>query len=387
LIVIHPKQLSENAQYAIDQFVMRGGDLIVMVDPNARVDEAAAAMAQMGGGQQQPQAASNLEKLFQHWGIQYSSNKILADKDRPSRINTGAYGVVAYSLWHTLNQESFNKNLVATNNLDNMLLVEPGGFSLNSNSPLELNALIQSSTNSGFIESFITRFTPPNALNSQIKVDGEQHTLAGILTGELTSAFDKAPEGTSQYRSKTEGKINILLVADVDFIEDRFSVEKFNLLGQTMMQPRNDNLAFMVNMVEFLGGATELMQIRSRGKFQRPFTHFLELEKNAQVEYQEAESRLQGKLREVQQELSKFQIQKGTNKVVLSNDQIAQIRQFRNEEKKTRSELREIRKLLRKDIESEKNWLTIINLLFVPILISIVGILLYFRRFRTQKIE
>ena len=397
LIVIHPKHLSEIAQYAIDQFVMRGGDLIVMVDPNARVDEAAAAMAQMGGMGQRPQAGSNLEKLFQHWGIQYSPDKILGDKDRPSRINTGAYGVVAYSLWHTLNQEAFNKDLVATKDLDSMLLVEPGGFSLFPNSPLQLKPLIQSSINAGFIESFVTRFTPPNALNNQLKTDGKNHTIAGILSGDLTSAFDKAPESGSEdkkekkpisaHRSKTIGKANILMITDVDFIEDRFSVEKFNILGQTMMRPRNDNLAFMVNMVDLLGGATELMKIRSRGKFQRPFTRFLELERRSQLQFQEAEGRIQEKLRAVQQKLSKLTVQEGTNKVVLSKEQINQIRQFRDEEKKTRSELKEIRKLLRKDIETEKTTLTLLNLLFVPILISIIGILLYVRRFRYKKVD
>ncbi len=100
LIVIHPKKLSENTLYAIDQFVLKGGELIVLVDPNARVDPTAAMMAQMG---QMPQASSDLEKLFKHWGVDYQASKILGDKEHPTRVNAGgSVGVVSYTLWHSL---------------------------------------------------------------------------------------------------------------------------------------------------------------------------------------------------------------------------------------------------------------------------------------------
>ncbi len=400
LIVIHPKNLSDSALYAIDQFVLRGGELVAMVDPNARMDQAAAMAAQMG---QMGMANSDLKKLFSHWGIQYDSTMIVGDHEHATRVNAGgAIGVVAYSLWHSLAGESFNQELIATKDLENMLLIEPGGFTLKKDSPLTLNTLLNSSANSGLVASYVTRFGNPVSVNKDLKVDDKQYALAGILTGELTSAFSKRPEpepdkdaeksGKEEkpanllpYVAKSEGSAKILLITDVDFISDTFSVEKFNLLGQTFIQPKNDNLNFMVNMVEFLGGAEAMMSIRSRGKFTRPFTRFEELLKQAQSQYQEAEKGLSANLKEVQDKLSQLNVEKGTNKVVLTKEQIDKIKQFREEEKKTKTELRKIRKLLRQDIEFEKTSLTLINLLVIPVLLTILGLLLFYRRVRKRS--
>jgi len=397
LIVVHPKNLSESALYAIDQFVLKGGELIVLVDPNARVDQAAAMMAQMG---QMPQASSDLGKLFKHWGIDYQANKILGDKEHPTRVNAGGtVGVVSFTLWHSLNRDSFEQDLIATKELDDMLLIEPGGFIMQKSSPLKLQPLIKSSTQTGLIDSFMLRYADPLKLNAQVKPTGQSYNLAGILSGNLTSAFSKRPdppknEGKDQpdkitqhqpHLSEGIKESKILLITDVDFISDNFSVEQFNLLGQIYSQPKNDNLNFIVNMVEFLGGAGEMMGIRSRGRFRRPFTHFLMLEKNAQIKYQAAENKITAQLKEVQEKLSQLNVQKGTNKIVLTKEQIEKIKQFREEEKKTKTELRKIRKLLRQDIESEKTSLTLMNLTIVPILLIITGLFLYYRRFRKKS--
>ncbi|MFH2132237.1 MAG: Gldg family protein [bacterium] len=397
LMVIHPKNLSETALYAIDQFALRGGELIIMVDPNARVDQEAAMMAQMG---QMPQASSDLEKLFKHWGIDYQANSILGDKDHATRVNAGgSIGAVSFTLWHSLNRSSFEQDLIATKDLDDMLMIEPGGFTLEKSSPLKLQTLIKTSTNTGPVESYMIRFADPLKINNQVKPTGKSYILAGILTGKLTSAFSKPPEPPkSDDKTKPAPKITlqpylsagtqeskILLITDVDFISDNFSIEQFNLLGQVFKQPRNDNLNFMLNMVEYLGGAQDMMEIRSRGRFQRSFTRFAMLEKSAQEKYQAAESKISTQLKEVQEKLSQLNVQKGTNKIVLTKEQIEKIKQFRQEEKKTKTELRKIRKLLRQDIESEKTSLTLVNLTVVPVLLILTGLFLYYRRFRNRS--
>lgn len=396
LLLIHPKTLSEAAIYAIDQFVMRGGELVAVVDPNARSDQQAAQMARMG---QMANAGSDLKKLFKHWGVKYDASKLLGDQDHASQVNAGN-GVIPFYLWHTLDTSSFNQELIATKELETMLVIEPGGFTLEEKSPLKLNSLIQSSTKAGFIDSYLMRFTQPMALNKKVKPDGTAYTIAGILNGELTSAFEKrpepkkeegkeneAPKAINAHLAKTEDKAKILLITDVDFLADQFAVDQFQFLGQVINQPKNDNLAFFVNMVEFLGGAEEMMQIRSRGKFSRPFTRFLELEKIAQAQYQEAEEQLSGKLKEVQDQLSKLNVQQGSETVVLSKEQVDKIKEFRNKEKETQTELRKIRKLLRQDIEAEKTALTLLNLLIVPALFTLFGVFLYLRRFQRHNVK
>lgn len=399
LMVIHPKNLSESTQYAIDQFLLRGGELIVLVDPNSRSDQMAAMASRMG---RMSMASSNLEKLFKHWGVQYQDSKIIGDLKHATRVNAGEnIGVLSYSLWHSLDSSSFNQELIATKDLDSMLFVEPGGFTMEEDSPMKLNTLISTSKQSGLIDSYMTRIGDPVSINKKVVPDNKQYAMAGILNGKVTSAFAQRPEppkeGAQENGGENDGQddknlkphisesresVKVLLITDTDFISDPFSVERFNLMGQIFMQPKNDNLNFMVNMVEFLGGAEALMQIRSRGRFNRPFTRFEELQQEAQAEYQEAEERLSAKLKEVQDKLSKLNVDEGTNKIVLTKEQIEKIEQFREEEKKTKSELREIRKLLREDIEYEKTVLTMLNLLIIPLILMITGLVLYYRRNR-----
>lgn len=384
LIVIHPKKLNDDALYAIDQFVLKGGELIVLVDPNSRMDQSAAMAAQMG---QPADASSDMKKLFKHWGINYNARKILGDKSHAAQVSAGAVGVIPFSLWHVLDQRSFNSELVATKDLDSMLMIEPGGFTVEEQSPLKLTKLIKSSTNSGLIDSYLLRMAKPLEINKKVQTDSVEYALAGILSGKLTTAFDTKPKGAEGEQLKESQKdARILLITDTDFISDPYSVDQFNMLGQVIYQPKNDNLNFFINMIEFLGGADEMMQIRSRGRFSRPFTRFMELEQYAQTRYQEAEQKLSEKLKEVQARLSQLNVQKGSNQIVLTKDQIERIKQFREEEKKTQTELRKIRKLLRQDIEFEKTVLTLLNLFVVPVLLSIFGIYLYFRRFKRQQI-
>lgn len=397
LIVMHPKKLSDVTEYAIDQFVMRGGQLTVLVDPSALSDQAAAMAARMG---QMAGASSDLPKLFKHWGIEYESGKILGDKKHATQVRAGDAGVVPYVLWQSLDSRSFNQEMIATKELDKMLMVEPGGFTVKEDSKLTLNSLIRSSTKSGLVNAFMTRYSRPLQINKELKEEGA-YNMAGILTGELTSAFDKRPdppkeapkEGEPQkeeppkvfkpHQAKSAGAAKILLIADTDFINDQFAVER-SIFG---VVPTNDNLIFFINMLEFLDGAEELMAIRSRGRFSRPFTKFIELQESAQANYQEQEEKLSAQLKDVQEGLSKLTVQKGTNKVVLSKEQIESIKNFRKKEKETQSELREIRKLLRQDIESVQTFLTLLNLFVVPLLLAVFGVFLYFNRFRNAGVR
>ena len=396
LVVVHPKNLTETTEYAIEQFALRGGRLVVMVDPNSQSDQTAAMAARMG---RMETASSNLPKLFEHWGIEYDPSKVLGDLARATHVNAGETGIIPFALWHSLDARSFNREMIATKELEKMLMVEPGGFTLKEGGSLKLNSLIHSSTQSGLVEAFMMRFSDPLELNKAVKPTGSYH-LAGILTGSLASAFDKRPDppkkeesGNEQteeepqksfkpHSNESKESVAILLIADTDFVADRYSVGRSSLFGPV---PMNDNLNFFVNMIEFLDGAEELMQIRSRGRFSRPFTRFVELQQRAQAKYRQEEEKLSQQLEEVQEKLSQLNVQKGTNRIVLSKEQIEKIKQFREAEKENRSKLRKIRKLLRQDIEFEQTALTMLNLFVVPVLLAIFGIVLYFRRFQKAR--
>lgn len=387
LVVVHPKGLSDKATYEIDQFALTGKELVILVDPYARMDRTAQMLARMG---QPLQGGSDLPKLFAHWGINYKANQVLGDFGHSTPVNAGA-GPVPYPLWHSLDASSLNRELVATKDLERMLLVEPGGFQMAAQSPLKLTPLITSSTEAALVDVALLAFQGPEQIAGQIKPEGQTFGLAGILTGNLTSAFDGPPASADPAPPKRgEGlkeslkPARILLVTDVDFLHDRFTVDAFSLAGQMMIQPKNDNLGFFVNLLEFLSGAPELMEIRSRGRFSRPFERFDRLAELASADYREAEQRLNQKLVEVQGKLNELNAGPGGPGSGLSPEQLGQIKSFQEVEKQTRAELREIRKLLRQDIDREKTWLTLVNLLLVPLLLVGFAAWVYRSRFRRR---
>ena len=168
---------------------------------------------------------------------------------------------------------------------------------------------------------------------------------------------------------------NVLVVADTDFLQNRYSMEEMRLGNLVLgVRPLNDNLNFMLNSVEFMLGNNDLISVRSRGKFSKPFERVVQLQKEAQLRYKSKEEELTQSLKRVQQEINKIQDHqiKG-NKVILSRDQIARIQEFKEEELEIKRERRDVRRKLREDIENLGQKLTFINVFLIPILVGIFG--------------
>ena len=385
LMIVHPKKLSDETLYAIDQYVMKGGKVVVLVDPNSRADLQNSQSAMMG---QMPDTASNFHKLFQAWGVEYDSSKLIGDFQYATQINAGASGILRYPLWMSLDKSALSSDHPITSQLESLLFIESGALKQKEGSKQEWTSLITTSQQSGLVESILTRFAAPDSIVRDLKVDDTSRTLAALVKGEFVSAFDSAPKpadekaqpNPAEHLSKSPSTA-ILVVADSDFLSDAYSVQRFSFLGQSVAQPINDNLNLILNAAEFLSGNEALMSIRSRGQFSRPFTTLLALEKNAQMKFQEEERLLQEKLKSVQEKLQTLsQQQNSDQKLLITPEQEKEIQNFREEERKARKNLREVRKVLRQDVEQLGQLLLAFNLLFAPLLVGIAGVLVYRRR-------
>jgi len=395
LIVLHPRGFSSRLKYAIDQYVLRGGRLVVLLDPNARIDMTSPEN-RFG---QQPQLASDLPELLKAWGVDYNSTKVVGDHMYGTQVNTGQ-GVMSFPMWMTFRSKSLDTKHPITAELENVLFVEAGALKKVVNSNTEFYPLLSLSKKSGFIDSYQLRFSDPGELSRGMKIDNETKSVIGITKGIFNTTF---PDGQPA-KEKKEGdpvseeidlkhkhlnvakdKNSILLFSDVDFLSDQFSVQKLNFLGQTIIQPTNDNMNLMLNAAEHLSGNEALMSIRSRGRFSRPFSLLLEMQKQAQFRHQEEERQLLSQLDEVQKRLNKLLESAGTQQkeVILPQDVQLEIQQFREEERQARRKLREVRKILRQDIERLGQGLLLINMLFVPLFVGIIGLIVY--RHRTGK--
>ena len=233
-------------------------------------------------------------------------------------------------------------------------------------------------------------------------VDGEDKAVVAITAGIFESAFKGQPvkEKKEGEESKEEPPLkhthlkkaivrnSILLFSDVDFLSDQFTVLKLNFLGQSIIQPINDNLNLMLNATEHLSGNEALMSIRSRGRFSRPFTRLLAMKQQAQQRHQAEEKLLLSQLNEVQQRLNSLLESagnQGQKKVILPTEVQIEVQQFREEERQTRRKLREVRKILRQDIEKLGQGLLLLNMLAVPLIVGISGVIVYRHRTRLRR--
>lgn len=396
MLVIHPKNVTDSVSYALDQFLLRGGKLLVMVDPNSRLDPAAQQRFGMPTN-------SDLKKLFSAWGIQFDATKILGDLELPTRVNSPQDGVVDYPIWVSFNSKFMNREQVITADLEEIALIDTGVFSTKDGFSLKFTPLINSSKKSAMVDFASVRMLSPSALARSIVPDGKERVAAALLTGSFKSAYPGGPPPPPKPRPAAGGKTeppkkpalphlteskqesSVVLIGDVDFISDQFSIEKFNFFGNVVAKRRNDNFNLVFNAVDFLAGSQDLIYIRSRGRSSRPFTKVSAMLSEAADKFAEEETRLSTKLETVKAKLEA--IEKNTpkgQKIILTRDQLEEIKAFQLEEERTKKELRKVRKNLRQKIKALGSNLLFGNLLAMPLLVALVGFVVLFMRSRRK---
>lgn len=388
MLLFHPKGLGEDQEFAIDQFLLGGGRLIVAVDPFSRLDLAQQQQAMLQGGQM-PNVSSQLSQLIASWGLSFHHEKMIGDFKRATRINTGSQTSV-YPFFLSLTSQDLSRDNKITANLRQMLLAEAGWFEVKDlPAGVQAETLISTSESSGSIDIAMAAFMSPEDLSAQLQVDDKQRSLALMLRGHFPSAFEEAPENhplAENFITSSARESVIALVADVDFLHDSNAVDRIPFINQVIEKPRNDNINFLVNAAEMLGGSEDLISIRTSGRVNRPFTRVRDIQQRAQKRWQAEEEKLSRELQGLQQKLHELQSQRTDgNRADLTLAQQEEIQRFRQEEAEIRTRRRQVRQRLREDIESLGHKLLAINLLAVPSMVSGLGIFVFWRRSRRAK--
>ncbi|VGO20212.1 Gldg family protein [Pontiella sulfatireligans] len=366
LIVIHPADISDDALYALDQFVLRGGHLLAFTDPMSLAAQESANPQMQQYGMPPPQDSSDLNKLTAVWGLEMPSGQLAADEAAASLLQAGQGRAERNAAWLSLRDKNINRDDVATGSLRDLMLPFAGAFTGSVSNGLEMTEMLYTEA-----DGFLASTAAARSGKIDIPASTKRLPLAVRLQGTFKTAFPDKPDGLKE--SEKPGVV--ILVADVDMLADRFCMQNINLLGQTMQQPRNENLSFALNMVEQLCGSETLIGLRSRNSFDRPFDRVIELEKQAAFKWQAEEQRLNEKLQATQQRLAALQQTKGTGQqLMLSAEQQAEVKKFREETFHTQQSLKEVRKNLRSDIESLGVHMKALNIVAIPLLIALFGI-------------
>jgi len=380
LLLIHPKDLQPQTEYALDQFVLRGGKLIAFVDPYAYFDQAPT----MPGVPPEP-SSSNLPTLFKAWGVGFNPGKVIADVVFGSG-NGQRYTPTVLSL----NRTAFSRDDVVTSSIENLLYAFGGAFEPKPAQGLKETDLVRSSPNSMLVDNASATKSGDDATKS-FTASGKSLPLALRLTGVFKTAFpgglivDKKPvAGTPQLRESAKEN-SVILVADVDMLADGAAVDVQDVFGRKIVVPSNGNLALALGMVEQLAAGDDLISLRSREGAFRPLTVVRELEAQAQKQYFGKIQALEGELQRTTAKLQALQKAQGTagkSAQILTPEQQAELERFRKTVAQSRLELKEVRKNLRRDAESLVFWTKVANIALMPILVTIAGLLVAWLRRR-----
>lgn len=384
LVVVHPKNLSDKALYAIDQFVLRGGKLVACVDPFSIKDMQSSRsqqnpmMGQMGGD-----GPSTLGKLFDAWGVKFEEGKISCDLEAATKLNNGQGGVESNPAFLSLGKPNMDKGDLIVADLTNVMFPFAGAFTFEKKDmDLSFEPVITTSKdNSCSTDKMAMQY---GGMKDMVP-DGKERILAARLSGTFKTAFPKGPDGTNDVsKALAEGKGNVLLFADSDFLADDFCVRMMRTPFGSIPQLINENLTLFSNAMEQFAGREELIGVRSRGASDRPFTVVNELEAEATKKWQAREAAFQEELQKTQQRLSALQREKKDGeRFILSKEQQDEIVKLRKSQAETRKQLKNVRKELTADIDSLGLRLKIINIALVPVLVVLFGLLRgYLRRKR-----
>lgn len=387
LVVVYPKDITDKTQYAIDQFVLRGGKLVAFLDPLSLVDSRSAANNPM---QRNQGSGATLDKLLKAWGIEMDKGKVVADLNYAARVNRGGQPEVAPAVL-ALTQDAVDTNDVVTSQIDNLILPFPGGFTGTPAEGLKKTVLISTTKSGQLVDKMMAEFSGEQ-LTKEFSGSGKEYALALRLTGKFKTAFpdgqpkdaagakeaaDKkaAPAEAQLKESKGEGAV--VLVADADMLYDQFCVQVQNFFGQKVVIPQNANLNFLQNVVDQMGGDQNLIGVRSRASMSRPFTVVKRMQTEAEEKYRATIKDLEKNLADTQQKLNEMQTKKeGGQRFILSQEQQNAIQQFRQDEAKVKKDLKNVRKNLRRDIDSLETRLEWINIAGMPFLVTASGIML-----------
>ncbi len=411
VLVFHPTDITEEAEFALDQYLLQGGTIVACVDPYSVAARMTGGGNPMMGGGGTP-VASDLPKLFEGWGLELSS-QVVGDPTYATDMNANRTGLAVL----TVTQEGMPiEDSVITKDLSSVTLFLPGGLTKSGGGGVSAQTLIKASPQAGLVDNLKASNLDPSLITS-FRPDGKTHELAVHLSGNFKTAFpdgkpgeeeaeetpdsadpsaeagededasEESAEGDEEsadpgYLTEATKAGNVFVISDVDAFYDRFAYSIGNFGRQEIVLGQlNGNVPLLFNIIDQAASSTHLIGARSRAATSRPFTVFREMEAEANQRVGKEIEAFETQAEEAQKKLDELQSQKtqGTE-LFLSPEQEAEIRKFREQEVEARKKIRELQKELKREKDQLKGQLTLANIAIVPLAVIVAGILFFIGR-------
>ncbi len=385
LMLVHPKKLKNKELYAIDQYLLRGGKAIIFLDPLAEQDKTQPDPEQPDV---MPKLDSYLSDLLELWGLEMSKDKIVGDLSAAMRVQANSPRgpqEIDYLPWLRMTEDNFNSDDFSTSELNLVHMGTVGAIEVKEDKGMSVTPLIQTSKRSSKLERDLILFQrDPTVILNNFKSEDKQMLLAARVMGKASSVF---PEGNPAEDENgemvidndfvAEGKINVILVSDTDIMADHFWVRTQKMFGVDVPQPIANNGDFVINSIENLSGNTDMISLRGRGKYSRPFVKVESIRKKAEEQFRQREKELQANLSETEKKIHQLKQEQGSEKSYLLNNKLTtEIEKFRDERLATRKELRGVQHELKKNIEKLGAQVRFINIGLIPLLITLLALMI-----------
>lgn len=370
LMLVHPKRLSQDTLYAIDQFVLRGGRLLAFVDPDAETDPAA-------------DRGSTLGRLFQAWGVEFDPGKVVLDRGNALQVQSDDNRMpVRNPLVVGLGRGDLNQDDVVSAQLEALNFASSGYFGLAQGATAKLEALAQSSGDAATADaSKLRALSDPSVLYDGFQPSGARYVLAARLTGALKTAFPQR-KGDG-HLAVSKGAANLILVADTDMLSDRLWVQAREFFGQRLLNAFANNGDFVFNAADNLTGNADLISVRTRAASARVFDTVQALRRRAEERYRAKEQELQQQLVELERKLTALQGERGDGgPLLMTPEQQVELQRFQDDKLRIRKDLRQVRRQLDADIERLGRNMKLVNIAGMPLLVALIAVVLAWLRRR-----
>ena len=397
LMLVHPKALSPATLFAIDQFVLRGGRALIFVDPQSEADTA----GQQPGtpfGAMGANRSSTLEPLFKTWGVEFNPREVVGDVKHALMLGGRTGQPQRHLAFLGFDRSNLDAKDVITTALDSVNLATGGRFKRAENSPLTFEPLVQSSEVAGLLPvERLAMLIEPETLLEGFQPTGERYLIAVRATGKLKTAYPEGkpaaavapPVADAAVALKESAQpVNLVLVADTDLLTDMMWVQRENFFGQRFAQAFANNGDLVLNAVDNLTGNSDLISIRGRATFVRPFERVDALRRDAEARFRSKERELEDELRTTEQKLTALQTNRNDqSSLILTPEQEQELERFQQQKARIRKDLREVRHGLDRDIKRLGTVLDVINIALVPLLLTLLGLAAFIWRRRRARVS
>jgi ABC-type uncharacterized transport system involved in gliding motility auxiliary subunit len=394
LMLVHPKQLAPKTLYAIDQFVMRGGRVLLFLDPNSGADTSGQDPSNPLAGAM-ANHSSDLAPLLAAWGVDYDATKVIGDLERGLEVRTTMQSPPVRHIGILgLGHGDMNQKDVVSASLDKINLATAGALAAHPGAKTTFEPLLQSSTSAAPVPAQrFSALTDPSTLRDGFKPTGIRYTLAARITGPVDSAFpqgappDQKPAAGPPiaHLAKSSAPANIVIIADTDLLMDYLWVQTREILGQRVGQAFANNGDLVANILDNLSGSSALISVRGRATFSRPFERVETLRRQADDRLRGKALELQAELQQTETKLTDLQSKRNDQtSLMLSPEQEAELKRFVAEKARVRKELRETQRGLDVDINRLNSWLKVLNIGIAPLIVAVAGVLILSLRRRRR---